>query len=285
MSGNDNHSTHEPGVTVELGFSDDRSVEEGPIVPSVDLGSRKVVDFWMAMAGGQSLRGTPSANNASNHPQLSPMAFAEVQSLPFDQQVPGIPETTEPSDQLADYPPQSFSSASPATPRPTSLIRPCSANDVVVLPNYGMVDVSNQSPTEHGASVLKGLPNHWATRAGILQPVSCDEFRYLGVTSNLELDQNALMYGPSQSKGRRFRNSCEQILGAKGLHWARDAEFEAYLTAQFFLWENPFLAILSEPIYFREKARFENGDDSNLYSPILENAVYVPLSQKHWLLT
>ncbi|EXJ56258.1 uncharacterized protein A1O5_12714 [Cladophialophora psammophila CBS 110553] len=81
------------------------------------------------------------------------------------------------------------------------------------------------------------------------------------------------MYESYQSKSRRFRDSCEQILSANGLHWVGDKQFEDYLTAQFFLWENSLLTILNESIYFQEKARFEKGEDTNLYSPILNHAI------------
>ncbi|KAL6240280.1 hypothetical protein RBB50_012809 [Rhinocladiella similis] len=271
---NDSYATDEPGSTIDLDIYNDGPVNGGLISPSVDLPTRKVLDFWMEIVGGQPLRGTSSAAYASDPPQASRMDFAEMQSIQsLDQDVSGISDMAKPRGRVAEDHLQSFLPGLAAIPSPTSLLRPSSGNDVAESSNHGVVDVSNESTTEHGAPVRDWLPNHWATRAGVLRQVGPDESRYFGGTSNLDLDPNAIMYGRYQSKGRRLRDSCQQVLCANGLHWVGDEEFEAYLTAQFFLWENPLFNILSESIYFREKARFEKDEDTNLYSPMLNNAI------------
>ncbi|OQU95196.1 Fungal specific transcription factor domain-containing protein [Cladophialophora immunda] len=270
---NDSNSTDEPGSTIELDDSNDGPTNGGLVSQSVDLPTRKVLDSWMEIVDGRQPRENSPASYASDRPQTSQMDFTERRSVFLDPHVSNRSDTTRAASLAAGDHLQLFLPGS-AGPSQTSLLRPSSVNDVAVSSNYRAVGISNKSTTEHGAPVPESLPGHWATRTGVLQQVGRGDLRYFGVTSNLDLDQNAPMYGLYQSKGRRFRNSCEEILGSNGLHWVGDEEFEDYLTAQFFLWENPLLNILNESIYFQEKARFEKGEDTNLYSLLLNNAIY-----------
>jgi hypothetical protein len=270
---NDGNPTDEGGSMSELDLPHDGPVKGDPMPPSVDLPTHKVLDFWMDIVDRQPLKETTSPSHTSDHTPTRRIELAELQRTSIDRGMSRISDMTQPQGLAADDHLLSFLPAPAAIPSPASLPHPSSGNNVAVSSSYGVVESSNKSTTEHGALALEGLPIHWATRAGGLRHVGRGDSRYFGVTSNLDLDRNALNYGPFQSKGRRFRDTCEQILGANELHWVRDEEFEAHLTAQFFLWENPLLNILSESIYFQEKARYEGGEDSNLYSPILDNAM------------
>ena len=58
------------------------------------------------------------------------------------------------------------------------------------------------------------------------------------------------------------------------LLWTGDPQYEEHLTNLCLSWDNPLLQVVDRAILNREKLKYNQGDDTSLFSPTLENAMY-----------
>jgi len=130
-------------------------------------------------------------------------------------------------------------------------------------------DVANEA-----GPVLDDVTRQITSRLGRLQIAEDGQPRYYGATSNLHL----LHSGPQSLCQPNIRNVVthgDAAIAQAGLQWEEDLAYEDNLIHLFFSWHNALMYVVDKAIFFRERQRFRSGQHTDLYSPALENAVYV----------
>ena len=115
-----------------------------------------------------------------------------------------------------------------------------------------------------------------SARVGSFQIAEDGQLRYFGATSNLHILHNgaaSLSRAPTRSV---------QVEGKRALQRAEIGEdvpraFESHLEKLYFTWEDPAIHVVDEEMYYHEKARYEEDEDSgtSFYSESLKNAMFV----------
>lgn len=158
----------------------------------------------------------------------------------------------------------------------SSSMSPPAAVTTVVAPSKDdrarkwSVVTSAPSPDDDASDVTEQLTN----RLGRLQIAEDGHPRYFGSTSNLYI----LHHGPKSLHKPNIRDVMalgDAAADKAGYHWTPAPEYEAELITLFFSWYNALVNVVDQDIFFRERARFKSGRRSDLYSPALENAVWV----------
>ena len=116
------------------------------------------------------------------------------------------------------------------------------------------------------------ITHQLANRFGRLQLADDGHLRYFGATSHLHMMPQELIsfYQPSASTLRHVGKSA---VDRAGLHWTPDPEYESHLTSLYFAWHNPWVNEVDQQIYRCEKAVYDAGRETPLYTPALNNAV------------
>jgi hypothetical protein len=149
----------------------------------------------------------------------------------------------------------------------------------LIFPPNSLLDSSRDHDAERNRDIGNGEPQDELTRRlssrlGLLRFAEDGKLRYYGASSNLHFIQNARLslFQPSL---RSVREDGAHAIAEAGLYWRGDETYEAHLTNLFFAWNNPFMNSVDKTIYLREKARYEMGEQTPMYSLTLANAMYV----------
>ena len=143
---------------------------------------------------------------------------------------------------------------------PSALVRPSPLSFI------GAAQGISGSP---GRPAPAQLGPNLTSQAGMLQMMPGGRRSYFGPTSYLNFFPNPLTFwNPIAVKSK------ETYLGASRLLMAPEkSAVEDHLVDCFFTYDNLFLDFLDSSIYLRDKARFESGQETLLYSPALGYAV------------
>lgn len=122
------------------------------------------------------------------------------------------------------------------------------------------------------ASSLNDVTKQLTSRLGRLQIAEDGQARYYGATSNLHILHsgfNSLV----QPNIRTVVTHGKSAIAQAGLQWQGDELYENHLINLFFSWHNALMYVVDRAVFFRERQRYKQGYNTDLYSPALENAV------------
>lgn len=115
-----------------------------------------------------------------------------------------------------------------------------------------------------------------SARMGSFKIAEDGQLRYFGATSNLHILHNgasSMFRAPIRSVQRDGKLALQRA----GLGQDVPAAFEQHLEKLYFAWEDPAIHVVDEEMYHREKARYEENEDTStsFFSESLKNAMYV----------
>lgn len=139
------------------------------------------------------------------------------------------------------------------------------------------VGLRRTRPTEleddHSSSV-DGVTKQLTSRLGRLQITQGGHSRYYGATSNLHILHSGFNSLVQPNIRNVFVHGDAAIIQA-GLEWPADPSYEDHLISLFFSWHNTLMHVVDRDIFLEERRRYRERISTDLYSPALENAVYV----------
>jgi hypothetical protein len=112
-----------------------------------------------------------------------------------------------------------------------------------------------------------------SARMGSFQIAEDGQLRYFGATSNLHILHNGVS-SLSRTPTRSVRIEGAAALESAG--WAQEvsADFEEHLEKLYFTWEDPAIHVVDKDMYYKEKEKYERGQDGiSYYSETLKNAI------------
>jgi hypothetical protein len=127
--------------------------------------------------------------------------------------------------------------------------------------------------------VLDDVTRQITSRLGRLQIAEDGQPRYYGATSNLHLLHSGSR-SLIQPNIRHVVTHGDAAIARAGLQWRGDPAYENLLISLFFSWHNALMYVVDRTIFLRERQRFHSGQNTDHYSPALENAVYVHREKK-----
>ncbi|KAH7268500.1 hypothetical protein B0J15DRAFT_391374 [Fusarium solani] len=123
------------------------------------------------------------------------------------------------------------------------------------------------------APPLGGQHAQIVTRGGRLQVAEDGHSRYFGATSNLHLIHNG-PYSSFSPSLKNLRVDNELAIKSAGLQWASDPAYEAHLWECYLTWMNPVTSLVERNLFDQDKENFLSSQQSDFYSPALENAIF-----------
>lgn len=130
-----------------------------------------------------------------------------------------------------------------------------------------------ESEDDHASSV-DGVTKQLTSRLGRLQITQGGHSRYYGATYNLHILHSGFNSLVQPNIRNVFVHGDAAIIQA-GLEWPTDSSYEDHLINLFFSWHNALMHVVDRDIFLEERRRYRERISTDLYSPALENAVYV----------
>ncbi|KAH0842684.1 hypothetical protein AYO21_08972 [Fonsecaea monophora] len=216
--------------------------------------------YWVSIAEGHSLPDTNGRNRESDggvdlRPSLAPSDHAVANIRPSIQRV---------SEHLA--------TPSPASPQVLVEAHQTSPQRSILASPSRTQRLEADGPGVSAIFKFERHSSNLANRAGRLLATDEGQPRFYGAASSLSLAPNGNfpLFTPLI---RTVRVHGATALEQNRLAWPGDVRYESYLLEQFFRYHNPYFQEVDKGTFFMEKAKYDQGQRSHLYSPTLYNAM------------
>ncbi|EXJ72880.1 uncharacterized protein A1O5_04028 [Cladophialophora psammophila CBS 110553] len=240
------------------------SVPQNPLASSSSaLSGEPHLDYWVRIAEGP--------DHFQNFQMMDPST--PVDWPHHDVQPLGLTSDPPPNDWLWSTEFQSEDTSSQALLALTTVASSTSSNGDDRYPDEEAVSIDDNQTDAEDTNFVDEVTKQLSSQVGRLQITEDLQARYFGATSNLHIFYS----GPdalSQPNLRTIKECGSAAISKAGLDWPGNPEYEELLTNLFFAWHNPLMNVVDLEAYLLAKRLYALGQDTPLYSPCLENAIY-----------